>query len=382
MAYRWFSTITSYWDYLIWVDFNDKLDYFGDEYVRVQDNEKQFLYINKEWKILQNYKWDFIDKIEYSFRFWDNIVYSFITNKWERILWIMKESEVDDEPWITFEYVDAYASLNGFQFDKLENDLNVLYLREKNYVIDRDENENLFLDKRDNIYLLKENLEKLSILDLLLYLNNWNRIFKKVFAWFDEIYPHDIIQNYEIEWELFLKIIVTLEWERKDVIMHSNWTLLYEKKDDYNGSILIDEIYDLVEILWQKFLPYVVANWHNKEKELEDNWKLCESIYEDLIIEDNQKWYLDKDLNILKYLEEKIFSIEESKLKMWWETIFTINKKHHIKQSDLENILSNYTSFSTPDIEIEEITEEELEEISKKSKLNFISRNANNNWTE
>lgn len=378
LASRWFPTITSYETYLIWVDFNDKLDYFGDEYVRVQDSQKQFIYINKNWKILSDTNWDFIDKIEYSFIFWDNLVYSFHTNKWENKLWVIKPATSEDEAQIPFEYLDSYASLSSLKFDKLKNWLDLLFVRENRYSI----YDNNFIQKRDNTYLFKDNLEKLSILDLISYLSNWNNVFNKKFAEYNEIYPYDIINKYEIEWELFIKIKIFLEWEFKNVIMHSSGELLYEKKDDYKGSILIDEIYDdVAEIFGKTFLEYSVVN-KNLDNELKDNWKLCESISKDLYIDDNEIWFLDKNFKVLKYLEEKIFSIEELKLKMWWETIFRINKKHHIKQSDLENILSNYTSFSTPDIEIEEITEEELEEISKKSKLNFISRNANNNWTE
>lgn len=338
---KWFTTLTDNDLYITDVDFKDNIMYYWELYVKIKDSEWNSSYINNAWKTLFDNDDKIIEKIYSCFKFLDNIVFSFINSAWFRKISILNNNN------ILFEHLNSYASSWNIILEN-KKEFNYLYIKEYWYSIEWEVNEE-FIEAADNSYILNEKLSKITLFDLLKFINNNDDLSEKRFKWFDDIYLNDINFFYQIQWIIFVWINILIEWKNQNVIINSESKILATKMNNYNWSKFIKELFSEKVFLWRTFIWF--TTYDEFQDEITEDKNLIDII--NCKKDDFIDWYIDRNWNVLKYKLEQIKSIENTNLKFLWFEYYIINWKHNVSIAELNIILDQYEWFEVPDISYE-----------------------------
>lgn len=136
-------------------------------------------------------------------------------------------------------------------------------------------------------------------------------------------------------------------------------------------SYKITNIYEIFDISWKKIMFLEFLDWSSKIKAIIDAfWNLLEmkwifdlenfrlekvQIWRDIFLKLDWKWIIDKDFKLLEYNNIKIYTILEQTLN--WKK-YLLNWKELLDWEKFEKyLINNYIAFNTSDIELETIFE-------------------------
>jgi hypothetical protein len=342
---NWYSNISPFNLIIKDWDFDNSVAYetlnWEDRFIYCIDELNNVFYQNSSWEFLKDNKGKRIihidtNSIKY---FWDYRIYSFINEDWE---W-----KIQIEPslafWVNFNNNIEWNSFNIKKISYLEQTLD-----ENWNLIEVEEEKNYLLINDDEWRrLLNEDLEEISILDLLLFLNKNNPLTKKnlleTLDRFEEINVKEIFNIHNHNWVKFIEILVDLpvgyddSWEEyfeeSQVVLLNNWKVLRDITNFWETYIY--SLGKTEEFLWKSFLSF----------SLTEAWWI--------------DWYIDSFWKVVKIKEKRLLKIEETVFEFNWEKYFKINWKNDffISKSKLLKELDLYDSFEESDSKFEILME-------------------------
>ena len=322
---NWYPLFVN-WYHIIDADFENKYIIDSEEYLLVEFYDKnnilQKCYIDNKWEVLRLEKNVIVKNIEYVFSFgWKNFIkYTDLNNN--RVLYIVW---VESTLYIKKIFTDA--TIRNIAYNN----------RELNYLSAWFDsiNEKSVVENYNKLY--NEKFEEIDLILFLNFINDW-----KIENFSDNMEKLEVFSLVEIndikiiDWISLSNLTVTLEeWIKFDIILTNEWNII---SVDWE---YISITYDLVEFLWNKFLPYSFDNnyiygfldknlnpikipfdllvWDERSTEDENIW---DSLLK--LINNNPNLSLDYWKIISKTTGRKTLDEPESKNKY----IFSITKTH------------------------------------------------------
>jgi hypothetical protein len=306
---NWFSGISPFDLIIDDCNFENNIDYqMWNSFLWCKDMWNNIFYQNRNWEILKDWQGKIITNIETKTikYFWDFRVFSFENEDWEKKIQIENEIELIPEfknniIWNSFNVVSIWYK------EKLEDEEWIL----RDFIQNYD-----FLLINDNEWrrLLNKNLEEITVLDLLRFLNRNNDLMiKTIEETLDRLEEVDVSNIYRIHNLNWIRLIecqcnidlshwydeTEIEEELKDVIFLYNWKVLVDENDFW--KVYIKSLGEIVTILWKDFVEFSLT---------------------DVLGVD---WYIDGKWDVLK---------------IWWHRVTSIKKSF--------SFLENSTSINKP----------------------------------
>jgi hypothetical protein len=310
---NWYSNSSEFWNIIKECDFWNKITYYTlnweIDFIWCVDENNHMFYQNKFWEILRDDEDKIITHIDVSSikYFWDYRIYTFINEDWEGKINI---EDIKDK-WVNFEncqYVDSFNIkeiwYTDFIIDETTNEL-----VEKEEIF-----EYLLLNNWDERRLLDKDLQEISIMDILIFLNKNNheniKYTEESLSRLWELSVFEIWVIYSFAWIKMIELLAEIpiwydeDWddiyEKNYIILLQNWNILTEETEHWKSYIR--SLWDIWNFFDKDFVSF----------SLTDFWWV--------------DWYIDASGKIVKIKWQSLRSIDRLS-KMNWQEVYIINKK-------------------------------------------------------